>query len=163
MESAITRMIFNYSFFSLCSRAHYFKSDERQGVLVRESFYFSSGREAKEEIRSRLKILQRLDGLLNSSHSIINSSFEEEPVFLIKFFKSNEATFYRLSNRVLQVNFYDNCRLIFSGEGHLITFVDQEKRCLAFRSDTSRTHLSSLITRKLQYVHDVMASMISQQ
>lgn len=129
---------------------------------MRESFYFSSGREPREEIRSRLKILQRLEGLLSTNSIAINAA-DEEPVFLIKFFKSAEATFYRLSNRVLQVNFYDNCRLIFSGEGGVITFVDQEKRCLSFRSDTSRTHLSSLITRKLQYVHDVMASMISNQ
>lgn len=163
-----------------CSRLFYFQPGNQDGVLVRESFYCpgSSLEDIQsEDVRLRMKILAKLDGILavdQHAAAVANrsgGSSEAEPVvFLMKHFKSPQATFYRLSNRVLQVNFFDGSRLLFTREGRGIVFVDSEQqrsssstgqgRCLAFSSSTSRVHLSSQITGKLQYVHDMIQSIM---
>ena len=42
----------------------------------------------------------------------------------------------------------------------MISFLDQEKRCLAFPMSMSRVHLPSAITSKLQYVSDIFNNMV---
>jgi hypothetical protein len=143
-------------------RGHFFQpGEENKKILVRESFVANNH---KESVRQKLEIMLKFDGFLQappsfSNHSSLNEG-NNELVFVVKFFRTSQATFFRLSHRVLQVNFFDHCKLIFCDEGRMISFIDQEKRCLIFPFSISRVHLSSAITSKLQYVADIFNNMM---
>ena len=147
-------------------RGHYFQpGEENKKILVRESFLAD---EPKESVRAKLEIMQKFDGFLQaplSKDSAIattetTKSNDLSLLFVVKFFRTSQATFFRLSHRILQVNFFDHCKLIFSAEGQRITFLDPEKRCLEFSVTISRVHLPSGITGKLQYVSDIFHNMM---
>lgn len=143
-------------------RGHFFQpGEENKKILVRESFVANN---PKESVRQKLEIMLKFDGFLQAPPSFSNHSSSNEGnnelVFVVKFFRTSQATFFRLSHRVLQVNFFDHCKLIFCDEGRMISFIDQEKRCLIFPFSISRVHLSSAITSKLQYVADIFNNMM---
>lgn len=143
-------------------RGHFFQpGEENKKILVRESFVADN---PKEPIRHKLEIMLKFDGFLqaptSSSNQASSTDNNTELIFVVKFFRTSQATFFRLSHRILQVNFFDHCKLIFSDEGRIISFIDQEKRCLMFPFSISRVHLSSAITSKLQYVADIFNNMM---
>ena len=143
-------------------RGHFFQpGEENKKILVRESFVADN---PKETVRHKLELMLKFDGFLQAPTSFSNhtSSYDNnsELIFVVKFFRTSQATFFRLSHRILQVNFFDHCKLIFCDEGRMISFIDQEKRCLIFPFSISRVHLSSAITSKLQYVADIFNNMM---
>lgn len=143
-------------------RGHFFQpGEENKKILVRESFIADN---PKEAVRHKLDIMLKFDGFLQvpttfSNHDTPND-INSELVFVVKFFRTSQATFFRLSHRVLQVNFFDHCKLIFCDEGRIISFIDQEKRYLRFPFSISRVHLPSAISSKLQYVADIFNNMM---
>lgn len=139
-------------------RGHYFQpGEENKKILVRESFIVD---DPKEPVRQKLEIMLKFVGFLQAPSLSTRSNDHCDLLFVVKFFRTSQATFFRLSHRILQVNFFDHCKLIFSDEGNIITFLDQEKCCLVFPMSTSRVHLSSAITSKLQYVSDIFSNMV---
>ncbi len=134
---------------------------------MRESFNLGSREDIQsEDVQLRLKIMTKLEAIFAAERKAVGGAgaggetTAAGVAFLMKYFKSPQATFYRLSNRVLQVNFFDGSRLLFAQEGQAVVFFDGERRGLAFSSSTSRVHLSSLITGKIQYVNDIITSII---
>lgn len=141
-------------------RGHFFQpGEDNKKILVRESFMADS---PKESVRHKLEIMLKFDGFLQAPASLSENASNEsaELIFVVKFFRTSQATFFRLSHRILQVNFFDHCKLLFSDEGAFISFIDQEKRCLIFPESISRVHLSSAITSKLQYVSEIFSNMV---
>lgn len=139
---------------------HYFQpGEENKKILVRESFITD---DPKESVRHKLEIMQKFVGFLHAPSASLSakSGNGDDLIFVVKFFRTSQATFFRLSHRILQVNFFDHCKLIFSDEGNTISFLDQEKRCLVFPMSISRVHLPSAITSKLQYVSDIFSNMV---
>lgn len=116
-------------------------------------------------MQAKLDIVQKFEGFLHAGEGMEAkprlSGDGSSMVFVVKYFRTSQATFFRLSHRVLQVNFFDHSKLIFGEEGRMITFVDQDKRSIRFPQTISRVQLSSTITRKLQYVSDLFASMMT--
>lgn len=143
-------------------RGHFFQpGEENKKILVRESFIADN---PKDAVRHKLDIMFKFDGFLQVPSSFSNHTTphdnNSELIFVVKFFRTSQATFFRLSHRVLQVNFFDHCKLIFCDEGRIISFIDQEKRCLIFPFSISRVHLPSAISSKLQYVADIFNNMM---
>ena len=142
-------------------RGHYFQpGEENKKILVRESFL---AEDPKESVKHKLELMMKFDGFLQAPPMNIASPCSHagsDLLFVVKFFRTSKATFFRLSHRILQVNFFDHCKLIFSNEGRTIFFIDQEKRCLVFPGSISRVHLPSSITSKLQYVSDIFENMV---
>lgn len=145
-------------------RGHFFQpGEENKKILVRESFIADN---PKDAVRHKLDIMLKFDGFLFlqvpssfSNHTTPHDT-NSELIFVVKFFRTSQATFFRLSHRVLQVNFFDHCKLIFFDEGRIISFIDQEKRCLIFPFSISRVHLPSAISSKLQYISDIFNNMM---
>lgn len=139
-------------------RGHFFQpGEDNKKILVRESFMAEN---PKESIRQKLEIMLKFDSFLQAPSVASPNLTEGDLLFVVKFFRTSQATFFRLSHRILQVNFFDHCKLIFSGEGRIIHFLDQEKKCLVFPSSVSRIHLPSAISSKLQYVSDIFKNMV---
>lgn len=142
-------------------RGHYFQpGEDNKKILVRESFL---AEDPKESVKHKLELMMKFDGFLQApamNSATPHSNTGSDLLFVVKFFRTSKATFFRLSHRNLQVNFFDHCKLIFSEEGRTIFFLDQEKRCLAFPISISRVHLPSGITSKLQYVSDIFDNMV---
>lgn len=144
-------------------RGHYFQPDEsNKQQLIRESFSTAT---PSASIRSKLEIMQKFEGFLFPRSPLAEATTPQAStpslVFLVKYFRTGQATFFRLSHRVLQINFFDHCKLLFGEEGALMVFIDAERRCFHFPSDISRIQLSSNISSRLQYVCDFFASMLA--
>lgn len=142
-------------------KGHFFQpGEENKKILVRESFL---SEDPKESIKNKLELMLKFDGFLQvptMNSGAVPDYADGDLLFVVKFFRTSKATFFRLSHRILQINFFDHCKLIFSQEGKVIYYLDQEKRCLVFPISISRVNLPSSISSKLKYVCDIFDNMV---
>ncbi|KAI9008589.1 kinase-like domain-containing protein [Hyaloraphidium curvatum] len=79
--------------------------------------------------------------------------------FLTKYIRTKHAVLFRLSNRVLQVNFFDHTKLVIYLEGKVISFVDQSRdmrtRTLAEFVEEGEPS----VMKRIHYVRDVLRTL----
>ncbi|KAK4048367.1 Cell cycle serine/threonine-protein kinase cdc5/MSD2 [Microbotryomycetes sp. JL221] len=99
--------------------------------------------------------------------------------FLVKYYRMKNAIVFKLSNEVLQFNFYDHTKILLTERGQVITFISpsfkletnsigslfREARSLGFYSRSSgvivneRLDEIKLIVTKLEYCRDVLKTL----
>lgn len=68
-----------------------------------------------------------------STYSFIDKERIEDLDFLTKYLRTKRAVIFRLSNKVVQVNFFDHTKLMFSGDGNIVSFVDRNRVMKSYR------------------------------
>lgn len=48
--------------------------------------------------------------------------------FLVKYMRTKHAIMFRLTNRIVQINFFDHSKLILSKDGLVVTFIDRDRQ-----------------------------------
>jgi len=86
------------------------------------------------------------------------------PTYLKKWVRTKHAILFRLSNKTVQVVFYDHTEILLSSEGRVVTYVDK-------RHDRTSYHLEDImlstqhadIKKRLKYVEGILHQLISQK
>jgi serine/threonine protein kinase len=90
---------------------------------------------------------------------------EHEPdmPFLKKWVRTKHAILFRLSNRIVQVVFFDRSEILLSSEARIVTYLDKQgARSLHSLDDVIRTGRAD-IAKRLKYTKDIMYRLISLQ
>jgi len=81
--------------------------------------------------------------------------------FVKKWVRTRHAVLFRLSNRQVQVNFFDHTSLLLSSRARLVTFTDKNhKRTTDTLANIMRSERSD-VSKRLQYTKDVLEQLIS--
>jgi hypothetical protein len=81
--------------------------------------------------------------------------------FLTKYIRTKHAVLFRLSNRVLQVNFFDHTKLVLYSEGKMMSFVDQSKEIRSRPLADFVDEGEPTVMKRINYVRDVLRSLCS--
>lgn len=85
----------------------------------------------------------------------------EDLVYLKKWVRTRHAILFRLSNRTVQVVFYDHTEVLLSCEARVVTYVDKsQKRTVYSISDITKDNKSD-IAKRLKYAMDILHQLIS--
>jgi len=83
------------------------------------------------------------------------------PVYIKKWMRTKHAIMFRLSNKIVQVNFQDHTEIILSSEARVVTYVNKRGR-------RSTHHLSSALesnnlemSKRLKYTKDILTHMLT--
>ena len=129
---------------------------------------------------SSTKYTSGSDSAINmSSSELMNEEESEELPFLKKWVRTRHAILFRLSNRTVQVVFFDRSEILLSSEARIVTFVNKQSvrsehsleevlakghslTCLFTHSLThSLTHSGRAdICKRLKYTKDIMYRLI---
>ena len=81
--------------------------------------------------------------------------------YLKKWLRTRHAIIFRLSNKTVQVNFYDHTKVILSSEAQVVTYVNKQRECSTHRLATVVNEpLPDLISR-LRYTKDILYQLIN--
>ena len=91
------------------------------------------------------------------------SSNAEEMPFLKKWVRTKHAILFRISNRTVQIVFYDRSEVLLSSEARMVTYVNKQGQ----RSEHSLDEVLSSgrvdIAKRLKYTKDIMYRLINTQ
>ncbi|TPX49951.1 hypothetical protein SeMB42_g02425 [Synchytrium endobioticum] len=96
---------------------------------------------------------------LQSSDTTATQNLE----FLTKYMRTKHGVVFRLSNRVVQINFFDHSKIVLSNDAHTITFIDKSRTMFTFALSSlisANTSQKPDITERLNYARDIIQQMV---
>jgi len=88
---------------------------------------------------------------------------QDELVYVKKWFRTRHAILFRLSDRTVQVVFFDQTEIILSAGARLVTFVDKKSERTTFSLNNLSAQVNSEVAKRLRYAKDTMHRLITGQ
>ena len=115
-------------------------------------------KEYPEELKKKVTLLEHFRKHLLCEDNAIET--KKPLIFVKKWFSTTHATFFRLSNRVVQVSFLDKTELLLCSDTKIVIFVDKQgdasEYCLSNAMDSSNRDLA----KRLRYSKEILTNMI---
>jgi len=89
------------------------------------------------------------------------SKKETELVYLKKWVRTRHAILFRLSNRTVQVVFYDQSEVLLSCDTRVVTYVDKTEKRSTYPINEITKDPTSEIAKRLKYAMDILHQLIS--
>ena len=77
-------------------------------------------------------------------------------VYLRKWMTTSNATFFRLSNRIVQVNFKDKTELMLNSQDKLVTYVEKNGDRIVAELDVAMENTNLKLVKRLKYTKDIL-------
>ena len=115
-----------------------------------------------EEIKKKVTLLQYFKNFLESDvESSSSSDFDNKlPVYVKKWMLTRHSLIFRLSNRLVQVNFLDKSELIIHCDSKSVSFSNRKGESLQMSLSKALQVNNPEILRRLKYTRDAISHMI---
>ncbi|CAK94360.1 unnamed protein product (macronuclear) [Paramecium tetraurelia] len=116
-----------------------------------------------QDLRKKVTLLQHFRDYLEPEPQTAASEENETKslVYVKKWMKTRHAIMFRLSNKIVQVNFTDKTEIILSSEHKMVTYVnkngDRSHYPLATALDSQNTEMS----KRLKYTKEILTHMLN--
>ncbi|ORY68139.1 Pkinase-domain-containing protein [Neocallimastix californiae] len=108
----------------------YYTKENDQPVMQKAQYTlenYPSDLHKKVTLLKHFKVYMNENLYKASTYSFVDKERKEDLDFLTKYLRTKRAVIFRLSNKVVQVNFFDHTKLMFSGDGNIVSFVDRNR------------------------------------
>ena len=75
--------------------------------------------------------------------------------------RTHHAIMFRLSNKIVQVNFKDHTEIILSSETKEVTYVNKKGERLNYPLSSALESTNAEMTKRLKYTKDILTHMLS--
>lgn len=134
---------------------------DNRKLIIKETF--ECAEDPPEKLFKKTALLKYFQSYLDFKPSHSEGSERKDLDFLIKYMKTKHAIVFRLSNRMIQFNFFDQTRLLFYKDGNLVILITAE-------NETSQHSLYKLarspdaeVVQRLRYVHSILSSLLTKR
>lgn len=137
------------------------KTGDKAGKV--EKFY---SKEYPPHLKKKMTLLQHFTGYLeNNVHSkkhLIREYNDEEDRSIVvkKWLRTKHAIIFRLSNKIVQVIFFDNTEIILHSENRAVTYIDKKGDRLYYSLESSIESNNQEMTKRLNYTRQVLTHML---
>ena len=83
------------------------------------------------------------------------------PVYVKKWMRTKHAIMFRLSNKIVQVNFQDHTEIILSSETREVTYVNKKGERLTYPLTTALESTNMEMSKRLKYTKDILTHMLA--
>ncbi|KAL2915687.1 Cell cycle serine/threonine-protein kinase cdc5/MSD2 [Polyrhizophydium stewartii] len=144
---------------------HYNRNGSRT-VMHRDAYTFDN---FPESLNKKVTLLRHFRGYMREN---LFRTFASNPDtapriesldYLTKYLRTREGVFFRLSNNTLQLNLLDHTKLIVSGQGRYLTYIDSNRE---MQTQTLAWFLSQgpdEVIERLMYIRDVIHQMLARR
>ena len=84
-----------------------------------------------------------------------------EIVYVKKWMRTRHAIMFRLSNKIVQVNFQDHTEIILSSETRVVTYVNKKGERLTYPLSTAMESSNLEMVKRLKYTKDILTHMLN--
>ena len=122
--------------------------------------------EYPKELQKKVTLLQHfrsyLEGDAKDETALVDESeMPAAPIYVKKWMRTRHAIMFRLSNKIVQVNFQDHTEIILSSESKMVTYVNKrgERSTYPLSSALESTNLE--MSKRLKYTKDILTHMLN--
>ncbi|GBB93484.1 hypothetical protein RclHR1_02180026 [Rhizophagus clarus] len=94
------------------------------------------------------------------SYTFVDKDRTHNMEFLTKFKRTPHAMMFRLSNRIVQVNFFDHVKIVISEDGNVITYINDTNELKTCTITKFLKGSNSMEVNRLKYVKDVLKKLV---
>jgi len=91
---------------------------------------------------------------------IAKKEMSDDTVYVKKWMRTRHAIMFRLSNKVVQVNFQDHTEIILSSESKVVTYVNKKGERLTYPLSTAMESSNMEMAKRLKYTKDILTHML---
>jgi len=136
------------------------QSGEKQDVLTQHNLTTYP-----KELQKKVTLLQHFRSYLENNQQEgarpDSVSSEQQVVYVKKWMRTKHAIMFRLSNKIVQVNFQDHTEILLNSESRLVTYVNKkgERATLPLNQALESNNLE--MTKRLKYTKDILTHMLN--
>ena len=82
-------------------------------------------------------------------------------IYVKKWVRTRHAILFRMSNRTVQVAFFDKTEIILASQAKLVTYVDKSRKRTTYSLYEITRSKRSEIQKRLKYTKDILQQLIS--
>jgi len=118
-----------------------------------------------KELQKKVTLLQHFRSYLETECPNLKKDAStkkmENPVYLKKWMRTKHAVMFRLSNKIVQVDFQDKTEIILSSENKEVTYVNKKGDRLTYPLTSALESSDSEMAKRLKYTKDILTHMLS--
>lgn len=118
-----------------------------------------------ESITKKATLLRHFKSYMTENLSKV-ASFEHQDShrtsnmdFLVKYMRTKHAVMFLLTNRVVQINFFDHSKLILSQDGLVVTFINRQRELSTFALADVQSKSKNDVLSRIRYAADILQSL----
>lgn len=125
--------------------------------------YKIAGYPQERELMKKVTLLQHFRNYLynENKQETDNGKFEPGYVYVKKWMKTKHAIMFRLSNKIVQVNFTDKSEIILSSEQKLVTYIDLKGQRSEYPLATALDSKNTEMAKRLKYTKEILTHMLN--
>ena len=120
------------------------------------------------ELKKKVTLLQHFQGYLENNihkkkHLLLpfnEENINERSIVVKKWMRTKHAIIFRLSNKLVQVIFFDHTEIILHSENRAVTYVNKKGERLYFSLESSIDSNNTEMTKRLNYTRQVLTHML---
>jgi len=145
---------------------HRFHYVERKGPERHEVVSVHFLTEYPKELQKKVTLLQHFRSYLDSDVRQETGMMEKDtspevPVYIKKWMRTRHAILFRLTNKIVQVNFQDHTEIILSSETKLVTYVNKAGERNTYPLPTALDSSNAEMSKRLKYTKDILSQMVA--
>jgi len=119
-----------------------------------------------KELQKKVTLLQHFRSYLEGDAKDIQPT-DEDPtqkfssVYVKKWMKTRHAIMFRLSNKIVQVNFTDKTEIILSSENKMVTYVNKKGERSHYPLATALESSNTEMAKRLKYTKEILTHMLN--
>lgn len=82
-------------------------------------------------------------------------------VYVKKWMRTKHAIMFRLSNKIVQVNFQDHTEILLNSENRLVTYVNKKGERQTLPLNQALESNNAEMTKRLKYTKDILTHMLN--
>lgn len=82
-------------------------------------------------------------------------------VYVKKWMRTSHATMFRLSNKIVQVNFKDHTEILLNSESRIVTYVNKRGESSVMPLSQALDSNDAEMTKRLKYTKDILTTMLN--
>jgi len=91
----------------------------------------------------------------------INKKAEGNCTYVKKWLKTKHAIMFRLSNKIVQVNFQDHTEILLNSESRQVTYVNKKGERSTLPLNQALESSNAEMTKRLKYTKDILTHMLN--
>jgi polo-like kinase 1 len=135
------------------------KGSDRQDVVSQH--YLT---DFPKELQKKVTLLQHfrsyLEGDIKQETGQDAELSTETPVYVKKWMRTRHAIMFRLSNKIVQVNFQDHTEIILSSESRMVTYVNKRGERSTYPLNSALESSNAEMSKRLKYTKDILTHML---
>ena len=94
-------------------------------------------------------------------NALKTGSGDQDMIYVKKWVRTRHAILFRMSNRTVQVTFFDKTEIILASQAKLVTYVDKARKRTTYSLYEITRSKRSEIQKRLKYTKDILQQLIS--